>query len=77
MSDDGEKMEGDGAHERAPGKVWARILFIGCFLAALIASAIALIIADQTFGKLNYLTFIGNNPSVSGPKRRRWWSLRT
>ena len=48
---------------------------VGYFLAAFIASAVALIIADQTFGKLNYLTFIGNNPSVTGPKRRRWrWS---
>ena len=45
---------------------------VGYFLAAFVASAVALVIADQTFGKLNYLTFIGNNPSVTGPKRRRW-----
>ena len=46
---------------------------VGYFAASLISSAVALIVADQTFGKLNYLTFIGNNPSVSGPKRRRRW----
>ena len=49
---------------------------VGYFLAAFVASAVALVIADQTFGKLNYLTFIGNNPSVTGPKRRRWRLFR-
>ena len=49
---------------------------VGYFLAAFAASAVALVIADQTFGKLNYLTFIGNNPSVTGPKRRRWRLFR-
>ena len=45
---------------------------VGYFAAAFIASAVALVVAEQTFVKLNYLTFIGNNPSVTGPKRR--WS---
>ena len=45
---------------------------VGYFAAAFIASAVALVVAEQTFAKLNYLTFIGNNPSVTGPKRR--WS---
>jgi polysaccharide biosynthesis protein PelG len=43
----------------------------GYFAACVIASAVALIVAEQTFEKLNYLTFVGNNPSVTG-RRRRW-----
>lgn len=46
---------------------------VGYFAASFIASAVALVVADQTFSRLNYLTFIGNNPSVSGPKRQRIW----
>ena len=46
----------------------------GYFAASFIASAVALVVADQTFGNLNYLTFIGNNPSVRGAKRQRRWA---
>jgi uncharacterized membrane protein len=46
---------------------------VGYFAATVIASALALVIADQTFTRLNYLTFIGNNPSVTGPRRHRFW----
>ncbi len=37
---------------------------VGYFLACLIAALIAYFLADSTFDRLNYLTFIGNNPSV-------------
>jgi uncharacterized membrane protein len=40
---------------------------VGFFAAAVISSVIAYVIAERTFEKLNYLTFIGNNPSVTGP----------
>jgi polysaccharide biosynthesis protein PelG len=39
---------------------------IGFFLAALVAAAIAFTAADRTFQRLNFLTFIGNNPSIRG-----------
>jgi uncharacterized membrane protein len=41
----------------------------GYFAASLVAAAVALIAADRTLARLNYLTFIGNNPSISGPRR--------
>jgi polysaccharide biosynthesis protein PelG len=41
----------------------------GYFVAALVSAAVALIAADSTLARLNYLTFIGNNPSVTGPRR--------
>ena len=37
---------------------------VGYFAACLVASFVAYRLADRTFGDLNYLTFIGNNPSV-------------
>lgn len=37
---------------------------VGYFMACLISSLIAYVMADRTFTNLNYLTFIGNNPSV-------------
>ncbi|MEZ5900542.1 MAG: exopolysaccharide Pel transporter PelG [Hyphomicrobiaceae bacterium] len=42
----------------------------GYFLAAFIAAAVALVVADRTLARLNYLTFIGNNPSIKGAVRR-------
>lgn len=42
---------------------------VGYFTAALISAAAALIVADNTLARLNYLTFIGNNPSITGPRR--------
>lgn len=45
---------------------------VGYFLAAFAAAALALIFADTTLRNLNYLTFIGNNPSVVQPARARW-----
>lgn len=36
----------------------------GYFLACLTASLVAFLVADSTFRNLNYLTFIGNNPSI-------------
>lgn len=37
---------------------------VGYFASCLIVSFIAYLAADRTFTKLNYLTFIGNNPSI-------------
>jgi len=37
---------------------------VGYFAASFLASLVALIIAERTFATLNYLTFIGNNPSI-------------
>ena len=42
---------------------------VGYFLAAFISSAVAIVVADRTFARLNYLTFIGNNPSIYGARR--------
>ena len=39
---------------------------VGFFAAALLSAAVAFIAADRTFERLNFLTFIGNNPSVRG-----------
>jgi len=44
---------------------------VGYFLACLISSVVAYRIADHTFETLNFLTFIGNNPSVGGGRRGR------
>jgi polysaccharide biosynthesis protein PelG len=50
---------------------------VGYFAACFIASFIALILADRTFAQLNFLTFIGNNPTIrqsaaasAGPRSR-------
>jgi uncharacterized membrane protein len=37
---------------------------IGYFAACLIARLIADLAADRTFERLNFLTFLGNNPSI-------------
>ena len=50
---------------------------VGFFAAAFISSAVAVVIADRTFENLNYLTFIGNNPSISGAPRSLWQRFRT
>jgi len=42
----------------------------GYFVAAFIAAAVALIVADRTLAHLNYLSFIGNNPSIRAAARR-------
>lgn len=47
----------------------------GYFLACLIAGFVAYVMADRTFDRLNYLTFIGNNPSIqaaSGERQAGW-----
>lgn len=51
---------------------------VGYFLACLISSFTALILADRTFAKLNFLTFIGNNPTIRqsiAHKADQRWSL--
>ena len=42
---------------------------VGYFAASLISAGVALLVADSTIARLNYLTFIGNNPSITGPRR--------
>ncbi len=37
---------------------------VGYFLACLVSSFIAFVLADRTFMNLNFLTFIGNNPTI-------------
>jgi uncharacterized membrane protein len=52
---------------------------VGYFLACLVASFAAYRMADTTFDRLNFLTFIGNNPSIEASKasrRRRWLARR-
>ena len=49
---------------------------VGYFAAALVSSAVALVIAERTFARLNYLTFIGNNPSVTAARRPFWTRVR-
>jgi polysaccharide biosynthesis protein PelG len=52
---------------------------VGYFLACLISSFLAYVLATRTFQQLNFLTFIGNNPSIipsaKGPQRP-WYDLR-
>jgi polysaccharide biosynthesis protein PelG len=49
---------------------------VGYFGACLISSFVAYILATNTFRNLNFLTFIGNNPSIkpgSAYAKRSWW----
>jgi polysaccharide biosynthesis protein PelG len=39
---------------------------VGYFAASLISAAVAYRLAEKTFASLNFLTFIGNNPSIHG-----------
>ena len=43
----------------------------GYFAACLIAAAFAYRMAETTFGRLNFLTFLGNNPSIVGTQGAR------
>ncbi len=50
---------------------------VGYFAACLISSFAAFVLADRTFVHLNFLTFIGNNPSIrqsTASKIKRGWS---
>lgn len=52
---------------------------VGYFAACLLSAFVAYRLADRTFADLNYLTFIGNNPSVvasSAHRKPRWMTLR-
>jgi len=52
---------------------------VGYFGACFVASLIAYVAANLTFKNLNFLTFLGNNPSIvpsSSGHRRVWWDLR-
>ena len=52
---------------------------VGYFAACLISSFAAYIAATSTFTNLNFLTFLGNNPSIvpsSTGFKRPWWDLR-
>jgi polysaccharide biosynthesis protein PelG len=46
---------------------------VGFFAASLLAAAVAFYAADRTFQQLNFLTFIGNNPSVRGASGQNGW----
>ena len=39
---------------------------VGYFAACLVSAAVAYRMADKTFDRLNFLTFLGNNPSIVG-----------
>ena len=47
----------------------------GYFGACLICATVAYRMAEDTFGRLNFLTFLGNNPSIVGTSGLRfpWW----
>jgi uncharacterized membrane protein len=49
---------------------------VGYFLACLISSVLAYVLVTSTFHHLNFLTFIGNNPSIvpGSSGRARAWS---
>jgi len=53
---------------------------VGYFLACLLSSLVALVLANRTFANLNFLTFIGNNPTIrqstSHKIDQRWALLR-
>ena len=44
----------------------------GYFVACLISAAVAYRMAEKTFDRLNFLTFLGNNPSIVGTGGARW-----
>lgn len=44
---------------------------VGYFLACLISAFVVYVIANRTFDNLNYLTFIGNNPSIQAASHLR------
>jgi polysaccharide biosynthesis protein PelG len=51
---------------------------VGYFLACLISSFVAFVLAERTFADLNFLTFIGNNPTIrqsTAVKISRRWNL--
>ena len=50
---------------------------VGYFAACLLSAFVAYRLADRTFGDLNYLTFIGNNPSVAASTSLRRKGLLT
>ena len=43
----------------------------GYFLACLVSGFLAYLLADRTFSNLNYLTFVGNNPSIQASSSER------
>ena len=47
---------------------------VGYFGACLISAAVGYIMAERTFERLNFLTFLGNNPSIVGSRgpRSQW-----
>ncbi len=49
----------------------------GYFAACLISGAVAYVMAERTFERLNFLTFLGNNPSIvgSGGARSPWMAV--
>ena len=52
---------------------------VGYFAACLVSSLVAYIAATKTFTNLNFLTFLGNNPSIepsTSGYQRPWWDLR-
>ncbi len=49
---------------------------VGYFLACLISAFVVYVIANRTFDNLNYLTFIGNNPSIQAASHLRRRGLR-
>lgn len=49
---------------------------VGYFAACLLVAFAAYRLADRTFLDLNYLTFIGNNPSVAASSQPRWPRLQ-
>ena len=48
---------------------------VGYFLACLVSGILAYALADRTFSNLNYLTFVGNNPSIKASSSLRRKSL--
>jgi polysaccharide biosynthesis protein PelG len=50
---------------------------MGYFGACLISAAIGYVMAERTFERLNFLTFLGNNPSIvgTGGARSRWLGI--
>lgn len=47
----------------------------GYFVACLVSAAVAYGMADSTFERLNFLTFLGNNPSIVGGRGPRFFNF--